>query len=137
MDGATLKGIVRHHDLKQFEQFKTDLAAIVQEKRAKYPNAKIKLETAQQYRNMKQVLEEKPQAMQVLQSALKKEGVEYELIQARGGTDGARLSLRGLPTPNIFASYENPHGPYEWLSLQWSEKVFNVMLRVLEEAVQK
>lgn len=137
LDGATLKGIVRHHDFEQFGRFKQDLEKIVQEKRAKYPNAKINLEIKEQYRNMKQVLEEKPRAMQVLKSALEDEAIDYELIQARGGTDGARLSLRGLPTPNIFASYENPHGPYEWLSLQWSEKVFHLMLRVLENAAKK
>lgn len=137
LDGATLKGIVRHHDLAAFEQFKKDLAQIVEEKRAKYPNAKIGLEIVEQYRNMRQVLKEKPQAMQVLESALKDEGIDYRLTQARGGTDGARLSLRGMPTPNIFASYENPHGPYEWLSLQWAEKVFNLMVRVVENAAKK
>lgn len=136
LDGATLKGIVRHHDLEQFEAFKRELSALVDSKRAKYPNAKINLEYTKQYRNMKEVLKEKPQAMEVLESALKAENIDYELIQARGGTDGAQLSLRGLPTPNIFASYENPHGPYEWLSLQWSETVFQLMLRILETAAK-
>ena len=136
LDHATLGGIVRHHDLAAFEQFKKDLEQIVQEKRAKYPNAKINLEITAQYRNMRQVLQEKPQAMQALEQALKEENIAYRLTQARGGTDGARLSLRGLPTPNIFASYENPHGPYEWLSLPWSEKTFNVLLRILENAAK-
>lgn len=136
LDKATLKGIVRHHDLAQFEQFKKDLEKLVDEKRAKYPNAKIKMEMIKQYRNMKDVLEAKPQAMDVLVKALKEEGVDYELIQARGGTDGSQLSLRGLPTPNIFASYESPHGPYEWLSIQWSETVFNVLLRILQGALK-
>ena len=57
-----------------------------------------------------------------MEKALKDENIDYRLTQARGGTDGARLSLRGLPTPNIFAAYENPHGPYEWMSLQRNEK---------------
>ena len=85
---------------------------------------------------MRQVLEEKPQAMQVLKQALKDEKIDYRLTQARGGTDGARLSLKGLPTPNIFAAYENPHGPYEWMSLGWAEKAFNVMLRIVENAAK-
>ena len=136
LDKATLKGIVRHHDLAQFEQFKKDLEKIVEEKRTKYPNAKIHLEIMKQYRNMKDVLQEKPQAMDVLVKALKEEGVDYELIQARGGTDGSQLSLRGLPTPNIFAGYENPHGPYEWVSIQWSETVFNVLLRILQGSLK-
>ena len=136
LDSATLKGIIRHHDMAQFEQFKKDLADLVAQKQAKYPNAKIHLEIKKQYRNMRDVLKEKPQAMQVLEAALKAENVSYELIQARGGTDGAQLSLRGLPTPNIFASYENPHGPYEWLSLQWSETTFNVLKRIVELAAK-
>ena len=136
LEHATLGGIVRHHDLAQFEQFKKDLAALVEEKRAKYPAAKITLAYHEQYRNMRQVLEEKPQAMQVLEQALKDEKIDYRLTQARGGTDGARLSLKGLPTPNIFAAYENPHGPYEWMSLGWAEKAFNVMLRIVENAAK-
>lgn len=136
LDGASLRGILRHHDMEQFEQFRKDLIAIVEEKKVKYPNAKINLEFKKQYRNMKDVLEANPQAMQVLESALKAEEIQYELIQARGGTDGAQLSLRGLPTPNIFASYENPHGPYEWISLQWSEKVFHLLNRILQEAIK-
>lgn len=137
LDSATLRGIVRHHELAQFEQFKKDLEQIVEEKRAKYPNAKISLEITKQYRNMREVLKEKPMAMDVLEKSLKDENIEYQLTQARGGTDGAQLSLRGLPTPNIFASYENPHGPYEWLSLQWSEKVFNLLVRIVENTAQK
>ncbi len=133
---ATLKGIVRHHDMDLFEQFKKDLEGIVEQKRAKYPNAKIDLKIEEQYRNMREVLKKNPRAMQVLEQALKDEKIDYRLMQARGGTDGAQLSLRGLPTPNIFASYENPHGPYEWLSLGWSEKVFNLMVRLVQEAIK-
>lgn len=136
LEQASLGGIVRHHDLGRFEQFKKDLEKLVEEKRAKYPAAKISLQYREQYRNMRQVLKEKPQAMQVLEQALKDEKIDYRLTQARGGTDGARLSLKGLPTPNIFAAYENPHGPYEWMSLQWAEKAFNVMLRILENAAK-
>ncbi len=137
LDEATLRGIVRHHELEQFEQFKKDLIQIVEEKKAKYPNAKINLEIIKQYRNMRQVLKEKPLAMEVLEKSLKDENIDYRLTQARGGTDGAQLSLRGLPTPNIFASYENPHGPYEWLSLQWSEKIFNLLVRIVENTAKK
>lgn len=136
LDHATLGGIIRHHDLAAFEQFKKDLEKIVEEKRAKYPAAKIHLKITEQYRNMRDVLNAKPQAMQVLEQSLKDENLPYRLTQVRGGTDGARLSLQGLPTPNIFASYENPHGPYEWLSLDWSEKVFFLMRRILENAAK-
>ena len=140
MDGnlehATLRGIVRDHDLTKFENSKKELQDIINQKLQKYPNAKITVQFTKQYRNMKDVLEEKPQAMNVLKRALEDAGIEYNLAQVRGGTDGAQLTFRGLPTPNIFAGYENPHGPYEWLSLDWTEKVFHIMKYIVTDLVK-
>ncbi len=136
LDHAVVKGIVREHDLKKFEQFKHMLEELVAQKRQKYPAAKIELTFKKQYRNMRDILKERPQAMELLEAALKENGVPYHLIQARGGTDGAQLSLRGLPTPNIFAGYENPHGPYEWLSMGWAEKAFRVLESIARNAVK-
>ena len=82
-------------------------------------------------------MEAHPQALGVLKNALVASGVDYKLAQVRGGTDGAQLTFRGLPTPNIFAGYENPHGPYEWLSLDWTEKVFHIMKHIVTEVVEK
>ena len=85
---------------------------------------------------MREILKEQPRAMELLEEALKENKVEYRLTQARGGTDGSQLSLQGLPTPNLFAGYENPHGPYEWLSLNWVEKAFHVLESVAKNAVK-
>jgi len=136
LEKAEVQGIVREHDLTKFEQFKKMLLELVEQKRAKYPAAKIELEIKKQYRNMREILKEKPQAMELLERALKENNVQYRLTQARGGTDGSQLSLRGLPTPNIFAGYENPHGPYEWLSLTWVEKTFRVLESIAKNAVK-
>jgi len=136
LEKAQVEGLVREHDLAKFEQFKVLLSDLVEEKRKKYPAAKIELEFKKQYRNMREVLREKPQAMELLEQALKENNVEYKLTQARGGTDGSQLSLRGLPTPNIFAGYENPHGPYEWCSLNWAEKAFHVLESIAKNAVK-
>ena len=135
LESAEVQGIVREHDLTKFEQFKKDLAALVEEKRQKYPAAKIEISFKKQYRNMRDVLKAQPQAMELLEGALKENKIEYRLTQARGGTDGARLSLCGLPTPNIFAGYENPHGPYEWLSMNWAEKAFHILETIAKNAV--
>ena len=135
LDKAEVQGIVREHDLTKFEQFKQDLLRLVDEKRAKYPAAKLEIEFKEQYRNMRDILRKHPQAMELLEAALKENNIPYRLTQARGGTDGAQLSLRGLPTPNIFAGYENPHGPYEWLSLTWVEKTFRVLESIAKNAV--
>ena len=136
LEKAEVQGIVREHDLAKFEQFKKMLLDLVEQKRAKYPAAKIDVEIKEQYRNMREILKEKPQAMELLEKALKENNVQYRLTQARGGTDGSQLSLRGLPTPNIFAGYENPHGPYEWLSLTWVEKTFRVLETIAKNAVK-
>ena len=136
LDKAVLKGIVREHDLNKFEQFKKMLEELVAEKRSKYPASKIEIEFKKQYRNMREILKERPQAMELLEAALRENHVQYRLTQARGGTDGAQMSLRGLPTPNIFAGYENPHGPYEWLSMGWVEKTFHILETIVKNAVK-
>jgi len=136
LESAQIQGLVREHDLNKFKQFEQMLEKLVEEKRKKYPAAKIEIEFKEQYRNMREILKERPQAMELLEAALKDNKVTYELTQARGGTDGSQLSLRGLPTPNIFAGYENPHGPYEWLSLTWVEKAFHVLESIAKDAVK-
>ncbi len=136
LESAEVQGIVREHDIHKFEQFKADLQSLLNQKQAKYPAAKMELVFKKQYRNMRDVLRERPQAMELLEAALKENNIEYRLTQARGGTDGSQLSLRGLPTPNIFAGYENPHGPYEWLSLNWAEKAFHTLESIAKNAVK-
>nr|QGT50666.1 peptidase T [uncultured Elusimicrobia bacterium] len=136
LESATVRGIVREHDLAKFENFKVMLQELAAEKRKKYPAAKIEVEFKEQYRNMRDILKERPQAMELLEAALKENKVEYRLTQARGGTDGSQLSLRGLPTPNLFAGYENPHGPYEWMSMNWVEKAFHVLESIAKNAVK-
>ncbi|MBR4355082.1 MAG: peptidase T [Elusimicrobiaceae bacterium] len=136
LEKAEVQGIVREHDLTKFEQFKKDLLDLIEEKRRKYPAAKFELSFKKQYRNMRDVLRERPQAMELLEQALKENNIDYHLTQARGGTDGSQLSLRGLPTPNIFAGYENPHGPYEWMSMAWVEKAFHILESIIKNAVK-
>ena len=94
------------------------------------------MEFKEQYRNMREILKEQPRAMELLEEALKENKVEYRLTQARGGTDGSQLSLQGLPAPNSFAGDGNPHGPYEWLRLNWVEKAFHVLESVAKNAVK-
>ncbi len=136
LERAEVQGIVREHDLTKFAAFKQDLLKLLDGKRAKYPAAKIEIEFKEQYRNMREILKARPQAMELLEKALKENNVPYRLTQARGGTDGAQMSFKGLPTPNIFAGYENPHGPYEWCSLNWAEKVLHVLTSIVQDAVK-
>ncbi len=136
LEKAEVQGIVREHDLTKFAHFKQALLDLVDQKRAKYPAAKIEVEFKEQYRNMRDILQARPQAMELLEGALKENKVAYKLTQARGGTDGAQMTFKGLPTPNIFAGYENPHGPYEWCSLNWAEKTLHVLQSIVHNAVK-
>jgi len=133
VEEASVKGIVREHDLKKLKVLEEHLAAIVEEKKRKYPGATIHLEFKKQYRNMKQILDKHPKAMERLLAAMKAEGIEPVIKPIRGGTDGARLSFMGLPTPNVFTGGSNFHGKYEWVSLDGMEKAVRVLIALAQE----
>lgn len=130
---AKASGIVREHDIKKLKYMENLLLKIVEEKKYKYPLADIKIEFKEQYRNMKDIIDDHPEVMEKLISAIKDVGIEYKIKPVRGGTDGSRLSFMGLPTPNIFTGGYNYHGPYEWISLDSMLKSFEVGLKLLEK----
>ena len=136
LEKAEVQGLIREHDLHKFDQFKQNLLDLIATKRAKYPAATIDVEFKEQYRNMRDILRDRPQSMNLLEEALKENKIAYRLTQARGGTDGAQMTFKGLPTPNIFAGYENPHGPYEWCSLDWAEKALHVLESIAKNAIK-
>jgi tripeptide aminopeptidase len=125
---AVVKGLVRDHDLAKLHKMEKFLEAIVAQKRMQYPDAEIALEFREQYRNMKQVLDKHPLVMKYALDAMRAEGIEPILKPVRGGTDGARLSFMGLPTPNIFIGGGNFHGRSEWVSLDGMEKAAKVLI---------
>ncbi|MDR0292520.1 MAG: peptidase T [Elusimicrobium sp.] len=126
-----IKGIIREHDLSKLHTLEKELKKLTETKQAAWKGANITLTIKEQYRNMKIVLDKNPAALKKLEAALKACGIKYNLHQIRGGTDGARLSFMGLPTPNIFAGYDGAHGPYEWASLNAMEKSFEVIKEIV------
>ncbi len=133
IEEGKMEAIVREHDFVKFEKLKKHIVAIINEKRLKYPLAKIEYSFKTQYRNMRCVIDKNPVVMKKLFVALEKAGIKAVLKPVRGGTDGARLSYMGLPCPNIFTGGYNYHGPYEWVSLDGMEKAFNVVLNLAVE----
>ena len=133
VEGAELSGIVREHDLSNLKALERHLAAIVEEKRIKYPLSQIRLEFKEQYRNMRQVIAKHPDVMRKLLAAVKKAGLNPQVKPVRGGTDGSRLSFMGLPTPNVFTGGYNFHGRYEWVSLDSMRKSVEVLLNLVQE----
>lgn len=131
LEGAVLKGIIREHDLGKLKKLREMLNKIVELLRVKYPAGKIDIKFHTDYFNMKEALKKTPEAMDRLKRALVEEGVVYHIAAIRGGSDGSHLTERGLPCPNIFAGYGQPHGPYEWASLQQMEKVLKIAMRIV------
>ena len=82
-----------------------------------FPGGTVSVEIIQQYLNMAEVLGEHPEVIENVEEAIRQTGMEPAIHQIRGGTDGARLSERGIPTPNIFTGGQNLHGRFEWIPL--------------------
>ena len=131
VERVEIRGLVRDFTLDGLKALETHLEAIVAEKRERYPGAKIKLTFEEQYRNMKQVIDQHPEVVERLLDAMREEGLQPDQKPIRGGTDGARLSFLGLPTPNMFTGGANFHGPEEWVSVQGMEIAAKVVVRLL------
>jgi tripeptide aminopeptidase len=97
-----------------------------------YPRSRITVTSEQQYLNMRDRIAEYPFMMDILTRAIRRTGVEPKLEPIRGGTDGARLTEMGLPTPNIFAGGLNFHGPYEWIPLRSMVKATKTILEIVK-----
>ncbi len=107
------------------------IADTVNRIKGKYPGAEIRMVIRESYRNMKQVLDRNPEIMEKAEKAIKAAGLKPERTSIRGGTDGARLSFMGLPTPNLFTGGNNPHSRFEWISLEDMEKATEVIVHLM------
>jgi len=127
---AELQFIVR-----DFEPAKNDrrialLRTLREEFLVRYPGLKIDLEVKEQYRNMREVLERSPTVVQAAERAMEQAGVKVLRKAIRGGTDGARLSYMGLPTPNVFAGGLLFHSRKEWIPVVAFEKCAQVLVHL-------
>jgi len=106
------------------------LDATVQNIIEDFPNSTYELKITEQYRNMKQVLDQYPQVIEYGIAAIKRAGITPKQQSIRGGTDGSRLSFMGLPCPNIFAGEHAFHGKQEWASVQDMEKAVETIVNI-------
>lgn len=118
--------LIRDHDKTLFEAKKTFLRDLAAEFAAENPRAGIRLEITDSYENMRPYVERTPAVMALVREAFADAGVTPVELPIRGGTDGAMLSVRGLPCPNIFTGGLNYHGVYECLPVRSLEKVAEV-----------
>ena len=115
---ATVDFIARDHDNKLLEQHMALLRQLAQAVSEREPRAHVDIEERSSYLNMRPYIEENPRVVDAALEAIRRAGVEPKLAITRGGTDGAVLSSRGLPTPNLFTGGQEYHSVREWASVQ-------------------
>ena len=113
--------------LKEKEDILLDLVKKVMEK---YPAASFEFDVQEQYRNMKEVLDQHPQVVDYAIEAIKRTGLELKMESIRGGTDGSRLSFMGLPCPNLFAGEQAIHSKLEFISVQDMNKAVETIVHL-------
>lgn len=122
--------IIRDFDDELLAEHGRTLETLVQQVMENYPNSAYELRIKEQYRNMKKVLDQYPQVLEYGVLAIERAGVPVKKQSIRGGTDGSRLSLMGLPCPNIFAGEHAFHGKQEWASVQDMEKAVETIINL-------
>jgi tripeptide aminopeptidase len=136
VERTSVRLIVRDFVTAALPDKETMLERLAREAAASYPGARVEFAIEEQYRNMKEVLDRRPEIADHAREAIRRAGLEPVSHPIRGGTDGSRLSFMGLPTPNLFAGEHNFHSRLEWVSAQDMEKAVEVIVhlaRVWEE----
>jgi tripeptide aminopeptidase len=119
---ATVQVIIRDFITSKLAAYEDYLQRKVNETLLKFPGASAEFSVKEQYRNMKEVLDNHPQVVAYAAQAMERAGIGVRRMSARGGTDGSRLSFMGLPCPNIFTGEMAFHGKQEYVSIQDMEK---------------
>ena len=132
VEKASLTYIIRDHDRTRFEERKEYAAAVGELLNKKYGAGTVKVTLADQYYNMREKVEPVMHIIDTALDAMKDCGIQPRVRAIRGGTDGAQLSFKGLPCPNIFAGGLNFHGPHEFLPIPSLEKASMVVVKICE-----
>ena len=127
---ANLSFIIRDHDRNIFEERKQRMQDVVAAINQKYGNGVAVLELRDQYYNMREKVEPMMYIIDIATQAISEAGMEPKIKAIRGGTDGAQLSFKGLPCPNIFAGGLNFHGPHEFCPVQSLEKAMQTVINI-------
>ena len=137
VEQTTLSYIIRDHDRSRFESRKREMAHLVRKINAEFGEDIAVLELRDQYYNMREKIEPVMHIIDTAFAAMEAVGVKPNVKPIRGGTDGAQLSFKGLPCPNIFAGGLNFHGRYEFVPVQNMEKAMKVIVKIAELVAQK
>lgn len=136
VEQTVLTYIIRDHDRARFESRKKEIEHLVRKTNTEYPGC-ASVDIRDQYYNMREKIEPVMHVVELAEKAMLEAGVQPKVQPIRGGTDGAQLSFKGLPCPNIFAGGENFHGRYEYVAIQSMEKATDVIVNICRLAVEK
>ncbi|MGL1893455.1 MAG: peptidase T [Spirochaetaceae bacterium] len=131
VEKTELKYIIRDHDMEKFSSKKDLILSAVEFLNKKYENI-IELKIEDSYYNMKEKIMPVFNIVNIPEQAMEEVGVKPIIIPVRGGTDGAKLSYMGLPTPNIFTGGHNFHGKFEYIPINSMEKSVAVIVKIIE-----
>jgi len=130
LETAEIDFIIRDFEDEKLKQHADVIRTITEKVLEDFPGSSYELQTREQYRNMKSVLDQHPQITEYAMEAMQRARLKPRLCSIRGGTDGSRLSFMGLPCPNIFAGEHAFHGKQEWVSVQDMQKAVETILHL-------
>lgn len=128
---CTIDFIIRDFDTAGLKKKEDYLRTQIEELMRIYPKATFEFNVNEQYRNMKEVLDENPHVVEFAKEAISRAGLTLKMESIRGGTDGSRLSFMGLPCPNLFAGEQAIHSKLEFISVQDMNKAVETMVHLL------
>lgn len=135
VEKTVLSYIIRDHDRARFESRKREIEHLVRKTNMEFPGC-ASVEIKDQYYNMREKIEPVMHVVELAEKAMREVGVEPKVQPIRGGTDGAQLSFKGLPCPNIFAGGENFHGRYEFVAIPSMDKATDVIINICRLAAE-
>ena len=137
VEQTTISYIIRDHDRTRFEARKQFMQSLVEKVNAHYGEPLVSLDMKDQYYNMREKIEPVMYVIDIAKQAIESVGIKPQVKAIRGGTDGAQLSFKGLPCPNIFAGGLNFHGRYEFAPIQSMEKAMQVVVKIAELVAER
>lgn len=137
VEKTTLSYIIRDHDRNKFEERKAHIQAMVEQINKDFGQNIASVDIKDQYYNMKEKVEPVIHIIDTALEAIRQAGIEPKVKPIRGGTDGAQLSFKGLPCPNIFAGGHNFHGRYEFVPVESLQKATEVIQNIIKIVANK
>jgi len=128
---AEVSYIIRDHDHQQFEQRKENMVAIIAALNSQYGQERITYTLYDQYYNMGDLIKEDPRSIEAARAAMKAIGITPIEEPFRGGTDGSKITYKGIPTPNLFTGGENFHGQYEFITVEAMETARDLIVAIV------